>query len=261
VRGRSLAAVVLSILLMSLLALPAAAGGPEPGPLTDTDGDGIPDIAEGQPGDVDDLAGALTLEEMIAGTDAAGIASGDDAGSSLEGPCGGWVASYDSDGNALDFAMDLGTGGGPVDATGNPAFEKSKPFLVDTGGDVLYGGFTEVVFLDHRWKITVQGIGLDSGGDDNPKEEDANAGEVNLGDTLPFTFSALLKVNGNIRDDFGSGPNICTGSGWVEFTGGSPIVPTLLAVLLFGGGFAGLLFNARPALTWKGDPLPPPGGP
>jgi hypothetical protein len=44
----------------------------------------------------------------------------------------------------------------------------------------------------------------------------------------------------------------CIGEGHVEFVGGGLISPVGIASLaVFAGGLVGLLFNARPAKTWK----------
>jgi hypothetical protein len=236
-------------LFLAITALPAAAG--EAGtPFPDADGDGVPDLPPGEPGDWDDQIGATTFAGYLAGTDAAGTQFAGDAGSSLEGPCAGFATSFDGDGNVVDFAFDPGGGGAPIDGNGEQTFTKANPFIVDTEGSVFYYGTTApAVFNDHNWKITVQGVGLDSGGDDNPDDEVHSAGVVELGDTLPFPFTALLKVKGNIDDPDGDS---CLGEGWIKFEGPNPILtpPGILAILLFGAGFAGLLFNSRPAQTW-----------
>ena len=66
---------------------------------------------------------------------------------------------------------------------------------------------------------------------------------------LPFAFNANVSVEGNLTSK-----NIgdCIGTGNVEFIGPffSPV--GVAATLLFAGGFLGLLFNARPAYTFKG---------
>jgi hypothetical protein len=44
----------------------------------------------------------------------------------------------------------------------------------------------------------------------------------------------------------------CDGKGHVEFMGNGLTDPVgIAAIALFAGGLLGLLFNARPAMTWK----------
>ena len=103
---------------------------------------------------------------------------------------------------------------------------------------------------NHNWTIKTAGVSLDSGGDNNGDGKNRNAGIVNLGDELPLTFSFKTKVSGELRSQ-----NLapCIGKGWVEFDGGFPLttVPGVVGSVLLLGGLVGLLFNARPAMTWK----------
>ncbi len=64
-------------------------------------------------------------------------------------------------------------------------------------------------------------------------------------------FSANAKVTGELTS-----ANIgdCVGEGNVEFIGNGLTDPVgIAAIALFAGGLLGLLFNARPAMTWKED--------
>ena len=103
--------------------------------------------------------------------------------------------------------------------------------------------------LDHEWSIKTSGISLDSGGDPNPNGKNRNAGVVDLAEDLPVKFSANAKVTGELTS-----ANIgkCLGEGHVEFIGNGLTDPVgIAAIALFAGGLFGLLFNARPAMTWK----------
>lgn len=249
-RRRGARVLVIGIAALALFGFAAPAFAQTPS-FPDTNGDGIPDIPVGEYGDWDDTVGATSLQDFITRTGADGLGFTDADSSALTGPCGGIAFSYDSEGNSIDGALDLGDDSPPVDFQGNLAFTKDNPFEVDTGGTVAYFGFTGVPFFNHHWKMTVQGIGLDSGGDDNPQAEDQNAGLVELGEILPFQFSALVKADGFIVD--GTGANRCDGHGWVKFkSDANPILtpPGILAAALFAAGFSGLLFLSRPALTW-----------
>ncbi|HSQ36683.1 MAG TPA: hypothetical protein VLS92_02195, partial [Acidimicrobiia bacterium] len=51
-----------------------------------------------------------------------------------------------------------------------------------------------------------------------------------------------------------AGRAVCFGEGWVQFVGDSyPLftIPGALASALALAGFSGVLFNARPALSWR----------
>ena len=190
----------------------------------DRNADGIPDIpVEGAEGDIpvgiagiwDDAIGALTPDEFLIRVDPTGTGFDlGEEGAFLLGPCGGAVISYDAHGDSLDAAVDLGDGNPPVDVYGDPAFTAGNPFQVDSGGTVLYFGFTLPdaglsgdAFHDHRWEVVIMGVSADNGGDPNPNDKNRNAGIMELGDFLPFQFQAKLKAQGVFVD--GWGDNAC----------------------------------------------------
>jgi len=255
----------------------------------DRNGDHIPDIPlTGPEGDIpvgiagiwDDAIGALTADEFLLRVDPEGTGFDlEEKGAYLLGPCGGSAISYDAKGNSLDAMVDLGDGNPPVDIYGEPAMTAGNPFQVDSGGTVLYFGFTLPdpglsgvgdAFHNHRWEIVIMGVSADDGGDPNPRDKNRNAGVMELGDLLPFQFQAKVKAQGVFVDGWGnnelgkytaddvaavfSGHTICFGEGWVEFVGDSyPLftAPGALASALALAGFSGILFNARPALSWR----------
>jgi hypothetical protein len=253
----------------------------------DRNGDHIPDmpvqgaeeeIPEGIAGLWDDAIGATTPEEFLARVDPEGDGFDlEEEGAYLLGPCGGVAISYDSHGNSIDAAVDLGDDDPPVDIYGEAAMTAGNPFQVDSGGHVAYFGFTRDdpgltlgAFHDHRWEVVIMEIGADRGGDPNPQDKNHNAGLVGLFDTLPFQFRAKVQAQGVFVDRWGSddlpaytadnvqsvfaGHTICFGEGWVEFVGeGFPLftIPGALATALALAGFSGVLFNARPAMSWR----------
>jgi hypothetical protein len=253
----------------------------------DRNADGIPDIpVAGAEGDIpvgiagiwDDAIGALTPEEFLHRVDPQGTGFNlGEEGAHLLGPCGGAAISYDSHGDSLDAAVDLGDGNPPIDIYGEPAFTAGNPFQVDSGGTVLYFGFTLPdaglsgdAFHNHRWEIVIMGVSADNGGDPNPQNKNRNAGIMELGDVFPFQFQAKVKAQGVFVDGWGdnalpaytaddvaavfAGHTICFGEAWVEFVGDSyPLftAPGALASALALAGFGGILFNARPALSWR----------
>jgi hypothetical protein len=174
-------------------------------------------------------------------------------GSKLTGPCGGFAYSYGEDGELIDAAFDLGDRLPPFDPLdGEQAFTSSNPFKVDTRGIVVYYGFAPRGGdgpLEHDWFIRTSGISLDEGGDPNTAGENRNAGIVDLAEDLPVKFSAKVKVEGELTSD---NLEACIGQGHVEFIGNGLFDPVGIgALVLLGGGIFGLLFNARPAQTWK----------
>jgi hypothetical protein len=103
--------------------------------------------------------------------------------------------------------------------------------------------------LNHSWYVKTSGISLDKGGDPNTNLKNRATGLVDLANDLPVKFSAKVKVEGQLTAD-----NLppCVGRGYVEFIGNGLTDPVGLGALaLLGGGIFGLLFNARPARTWK----------
>jgi hypothetical protein len=208
----------------------------------------LPEII-GEAGDLDLPPGELVYLGAIE------VATGEDApdgeGSELAGPCMGIAMSFRGDGSLLDMAADFNPGAPPIDLLdGGQAFTASNPYEVDVDGFVAYAGVAEPAPIDHTWAIRVQGLSLDSGGDDNPDAEDRNAGTVNLGDDLPAPakVNALFAIDGEMTAEGGFE---CTGSGFIKTVGGLPILGGLGLVLLLAGGL-GALFNARPAQTWRG---------
>ncbi len=118
---------------------------------------------------------------------------------------------------------------------------------------VVYFGFMPAVGdgpEEHRWEITTEGISLDSGGDPNPRLKNRNAGLVDLDNDLP----AFLKTNFNARiegrlDSNNLAP--CIGAGHIEFRGPFLNIISATGLALAGAGVIGLLFNSRPARTWR----------
>ncbi len=145
-------------------------------------------------------------------------------------------------------------------------------------------------FHDHIWTVAVMGISADRGGDPNQRDKNRNAGLVELFDIFgdietgpldaiqDFTeLKATLKAKGAIidlyndnalstmepeylPDDFdqelieglAAGKEFCFGEGWVEFVGDGPeTTADVIAGILGAAGFAGLLFNVRPAQSWR----------
>jgi len=140
-------------------------------------------------------------------------------------------------------------------------------------------------FHDHSWTVSIMGVSADRGGDPNQRDKNRNAGLVDLGEILGdipvpgFIYdltelNTTVKAKGAIIDLYADGDingkdlpddfdleviqaeagtaEFCFGEGWVKFNGSGPgIVPTALAGLLAAAGFAGVLFNVRPAQSWR----------
>jgi hypothetical protein len=137
-------------------------------------------------------------------------------------------------------------------------------------------------FHDHSWAMYVMGISADVGGDPNQRDKNRNAGLIELGEILgdvdaPIDLTELrakVKARGAIVDLFAEGDiegrplpddvtedtiesiaagrEYCFGEGWVEFVGdGPPMAATAIASVLAAAGFAGLVFNVRPAQSWR----------
>ena len=215
----------------------------------------------------------------------------DDEGSVMQGPCGGVAIAYDSEGLSIDAVVDFADDDPARDVySGGQAFIASNPFRVDPTGTVAYFGFTtesselsqagsvagvdygepRISFHDHQWEIMVMDVAADFGGDPNAFDKNRNAGLVELGEELPVPFRATVKARGGIIDLWGpdrlpdfdedniasvaGGRGFCFGEGWVQFVGDEFPVFTVagaLATALAAAGFAGLLFNARPAQSWR----------
>lgn len=209
--------------------------------------DGDPATLLGDAGDLDLPPGDLVFVS-VATTQTPVVES--DA-SSLAGPCTGMAVSFDGDGNVIDAASDFDPKAPPYDLVdGGQAFTASNPFEVDVNGYVVYAGQATPAPLDHTWAIQVQGLSLDSGGDDNADAEDRNAGTVNLSEDLPTPakVNALFHIDGELTAADGFS---CNGDGFIKTVGGAPLLMALGLILLLCGGL-GALFNARPAKTWQG---------
>ena len=156
-------------------------------------------------------------------------------------------------------------------------------FSLQGGFDGVNYGDAAPAFHDHIWTVAVMGISADRGGDPNQRDKNRNAGLVELGKILgdvnagPVDLTELkakVKAKGAIidlyaddlnnptylPDDFdqdsitalAAGREFCFGEGWVEFIGdGPPMAATAIASILMAAGFAGLLFNVRPAQSWR----------
>lgn len=210
-------------------------------------------IPEGEPGEYDLTEADAEFGELVALFGESSEVADFGTGSELSGPCGGFAYSYDADGQLLDAAADAGDDNPPVDLLdGGQAFTAGNPFKVDTSGVVVYFGFAPRAGdgpLDHRWSIKTGGVSVDEGGDPNPNGKNRNAGLVDLDQDLPVKFSAKVKVEGRMDS---TNLASCVGKGHVEFIGNGLLDPIGIGgLLLLGGGIFGLLFNARPARTWK----------
>jgi len=238
------------------------------GDFADQNGDGIPDLGaippEGVAGIWDDKVGEVDDASFLAAVSGVTIETGN-KGSSLTGPCKGVVIAYDSSGMSVDAMFDTGGAGPLMDIYGNQKMTRANPLKVDTRGVLVYFGSSQpATFHNHRWFLKAAGIFKDDGGDPNQNDENRNAGSVDFGSLLPFSFTALVEADGAWVDEWGPSelpemaagayptPN-CVGHGWVKFVGPSPLTTPvgMISVLLAAAGFTGVLFNARPALSWK----------
>ena len=210
-------------------------------------------LPEGDPGDYDLDESDLIFGELVEDFGITAETSDFGDGSKLTGPCGGWATSFDENGDILDMAFDAGDAAPPIDVVdGGQAFTSSNPFKVDTRGVVAYYGFSPRAGdgpIEHRWEIVTSSISVDSGGDPNDLAKNRNAGLVDLDNDLPVKFSAKVQVEGKMTSQ---NLEACIGQGYVEFIGNGLLDPVGIAgLVLLGGGIFGLLFNARPAQTWK----------
>ncbi len=165
-------------------------------------------------------------------------------------------------------------------------FTKDLPTF-STAGEIpsVDYGDPNPAFHDHSWTVAIMGVSADRGGDPNQRDKNRNAGLVELGEILgdipvPSAVYDLTELNLKVKakgaiidlyadgdingkrlpDDFdlatiqaeAGGAEFCFGEGWVKFNGSGPgIAPTALATLLAAAGFAGVLFNVRPAQSWR----------
>lgn len=249
--------VVLAAWLLSPLLLVGAASAQddqEQNPALDAIRASVP---EGFPGEYDEQEGMDTFLELVLLTGDDTIVSEFGDGSTLTGPCGGFAYSYDKDGQVIDGAMDAGTIDPPIDIAGanigQQAFTSANRFQVDSEGVVTYFGFMPRQGdgpFNHDWEITTEGISLDRGGDPNSLGKNRNSGLVDLANDLPSTLKTnfTARIEGNMVSD-----NLadCVGAGHVEFSGPFVNAISALGLALAGAGVIGLLFNSRPAMTWR----------
>lgn len=219
-------------------------------PATAQDGANESGVPSSNPGELDEDAAEAEFDRIAASLGHPGETGG---GSSLTGPCGGFAYSYDADGVLIDAAVDVGDDAPPVDAFGGgQAFTSDNPFLVAAGGQVVYYGFAPRSGdgpRDHTYSLAVAGVTVADGGDPNTNLKNRNAGVIDLADELPFSFTAQVQGSGRM-DSANLAP--CVGEGSVEIRGNGLTDPVGLASLgVLGIGLAGLVFNARPARTWR----------
>ncbi len=235
--------------------------------ITDSNGDGVPEVPGGEPGERDlTPADPSFLEPMAQALGAQGLETemSADSSSKLLGDCSGMAMSFDGDGVMHDWAIGVPSneGGGPtgqlIDVhgegeVGTRAFTKSNPFKVHDL--VVYFGRLPASGegpIEHNWSIETAGISIDQGGDPNPNGKNRNAGTVNLVEDLPPVLrpAGIFPMSGELTSQNGLS---CTAEGWIQFEGGNPLLtaPSAVAAAFGGIGLLGLLFNARPATTWK----------
>jgi hypothetical protein len=206
-------------------------------------------IPQTAPGEYDPVAAEQVFDQLESVVGATEFTGG---GSSLTGACGGFAFSYDGDGKRIDAAFDAGTDAPPVDLVdGGQAFTSGNPFKVDTDGTVVYYGFMPRSGdgpRDHSWSVETSGVSLDTGGDPNTNGKNRNTGLVDLGADLPVKFAAKASISGRLdSSNIGS----CVGSGHIDFVAPFANPVTIGSIVLLGGGVLGLLFNSRPARTWR----------
>ncbi|MFQ5558193.1 MAG: hypothetical protein ACE5GB_11895, partial [Acidimicrobiales bacterium] len=184
------------------------------------------------------------------------------SGSQLTGPCYGVAFSYDDDGRPLDMAFDLSEAAPPFSFGENgieQAFTSDNPVKVHVNGAVIYTGIAGGMApgsgpREHDWFIRMEFLGftgsnIDAGGDPNNDGENRNAGSLNFRDDVPgpAKINGLVAISARMVADNGF---LCEASGFGEFQGG--LDPSLPGVALVFLASVGMLFNARPALTWGG---------
>ncbi len=229
----------------------------------DTNGDGVPEIPIGERGDLDLRPGDGRFGTEIGGQVSASVSTSD--ASSLLFDCSGMAISFDANGAMVDWALGVGSseGGGPAgqmidlfpSGQTERAFTKSNPFVVVD--KVVYFGRMPGAgdgARNHVWSVTTAGISIDEGGDDNPDGNNRNAGQVSISEDVPagslLIPSGIFPITGSLDSE---NDVRCEGSGWVRFDTGNPVLSAAggVAALLGLGGIFGLLFNARPAITWR----------
>ena len=246
----------------------------------DFDDDGVPDIFSvdgvlyvseppvGDPGEFD-----LKPGDGIFGTQVSDVLSEDGYfdsvgdSSTLIGDCGGVAMSFDDNGAMIDMAIGVPSkeGGGPdgtlVDVMpgasdfGARAFTSGNPFEVHVQGKVVYYGTLPRSgdgAEHHLWYIKTAGISLDAGGDPNPRLKNRNAGLVDLGKEI----GSLLQFTGDFDMEAkltSLNGRSCDATGHIRFVGPFPPFTLVGGIGSFLGamGIFGLLFNSRPAITWR----------
>ncbi len=233
---------------------PALAGTDEPPDIDQELLDALrTEIPEGFPGESDLTEASEEFGRLVSLYGESTAVGPIGASSQLTGLCGGYAYSFEGNGDLLDAVMDVGDDNPPVDIIdGGQAFTSDNPFKVDPRGIVQYYGFSPEEGdgpEDHTWFIKTSGISLDKGGDPNTELKNRNSGIVDLDKDLPVKFSAKIQVSGEMKS---KNQPTCVGKGHVDVVGDGLTDPVGIAGLaLLGGGLFGLLFNARPAYTYK----------
>jgi hypothetical protein len=160
--------------------------------------------------------------------------------SSLTG-CSGTATSRDAGGKVLDEAQ-AADGAITDPGTGKATATASDPFVVDNDGVVEYSGQTDTVITDHTWKVSMLGFTVLSGGSDNASRTQSDEGTVDLGDKLPFKFTGLIKVSGDLTGTGGS----CSGNGFIKVQGSPFASPITWGGIVFAGLGALGVFLALP---------------
>lgn len=236
-RGSRVLAVGAMLLVLLSFALPALA---QEAP-SDTNGDGIPDIGSAGEEVWTFEVGVVVFQSVPAETTSPG------GGSQLTGPCRGVAISYDGDGQSIDGAFDTGGAAPPSGFDGQQAFTSGNPYQVstDSGALVVWWGEYDGAITANTWDLSLQGVEVISGGDDNPQGNNDGSGTIDF----PVSFTGLITASGNFLP---AGAEACIGSGWVEFV--SDTNPILTAPGLVAAGFVvigagGLVIFARPRFT------------
>jgi hypothetical protein len=256
VSPRSIAASVGIVVCIAAFAAPVSgsvfAGDEAPPPVDQQVLDEIAALAP--PPETDEFSkdDGQALYDQVSALAAQLPADASDDSSSLTGPCGGVAFSYDGDGELIDAAYDAGDDAPPQDLVdGGQAFTKSNPFVVDSSGRVIYFGSTGGDGpVDHTYELNVAGIEVASGGDPNSVGNNRNAGVIDMDEELPFPMSFKTSASGSMQS-----ANLaeCTGEGYVEIRGNGLLsVAGIVGIVALLAGLIGILFNARPATTWKG---------